>query len=139
MTAGVVALAGLACLVVYQASVSLTISQNKQRLDEVTPPPDWSMPVLVSGGALLVAAVGIAMIGKARGRRKPPTPQAADLRPLIMAKEVPFTVCSSCRIIIDLPLAFSCPQCDQTDRCVRVEDDSERSFAISALGLAPDG
>ena len=137
IAAGVTGLAGLAAFTVYLVGIAGSRADINRYDLEGIPPAPWAYPALGLAVILLAVAAGLAVVGVLKRRRRLPAASTADLRPLIMERPVPFTVCTSCRIIIDLPLAFSCPQCDQTDRCVRVEEDDERSFAISALGPPP--
>lgn len=136
--------AGTVCLLLaavlmgcWLASLGLTISEVDQRLDNPTPPAWWS-PYLGWAGLVSLGA-GLVLLGVAAVREQGRAPEVSniDLRPLIAQRTLPFTVCSSCRIIIDLPYAFSCPQCDRMDCCVRVESDEERGFASAAVGPPP--
>ena len=87
------------------------------------------------GGITFVAVVsglfGARSIG---GRRAKPVTSAASLKQLVVDRAIPFSVCTDCRIVIELPHAFSCPECSTTDRCVVVHRESERSMAIAAIG-----
>jgi len=67
-------------------------------------------------------------------RRSSDRPLAEPLKVEIMARPLPFSVCSECRLIIDLPSPISCPQCAGLDCCVWVDAESERSIATAAVG-----
>lgn len=119
------------------ASLGLTISEEHQYLENPTPPPWWTPYLGVA--ALMLVGLGMALfaVEAVIERGRAPRRSMVDLRPLIADRPLPFTVCSECRIIIDLPYAFSCPQCDRMDCCVRVESDEERGFASAAVGPPP--
>jgi hypothetical protein len=95
----------------------------------------WSAPIYTGGLASFVLGVGIALASFVRRKPKPGTATRETLRPLIESRALPFSVCSACRIVIDSPNAFNCPQCDSLEHCIRVEEDSERSMALAALPL----
>ena len=90
----------------------------------------------VYGGLGVVLAVtalfGIRSFG-ARGHDGPKM-TASALRQLVADREIPFSVCTRCRVLIELPYAFSCPECGLTDTCVAVSEESERSIALAAIG-----
>lgn len=84
-------------------------------------------------GVVLVVA---ALLQRQRGRRRArPATTAAALKELVRARGIPFSVCTNCRVIIDLPHAFACPECGSSDKCVRVEEEDERSMANAAIGV----
>ncbi len=118
---------------------SLRSNYRGMPVEDYIPISAWVIPTLLVGVVILFAGILVAMIGMLRENRAPPAPSRADLRPEIESRALPFTVCTRCRILIDLPHAFSCPQCDSMHDCVRVESDAERGFAISAIGPPPVG
>lgn len=59
---------------------------------------------------------------------------AEQLKRLAAERQIPFGVCTDCRIIIELPHVLACPQCGSTDRCVAVGEEAERSIAIASIG-----
>ena len=132
------AIAGLGLATMSVAGIgSLRSNYRGMPVEDYIPLSPWVPPTFIAGVVILVAGILVAMIGLMRENKAPPAPSKADLRPDIESRELPFTVCAKCRIIIDLPHAFSCPQCDSMHDCVRVESDPERGFAISALGPPP--
>ncbi len=88
-------------------------------------------------GATILAVVIFYVLWSFRRERRPAA-SSADLRPLIEAHALPFSVCTQCRIIIELEHGFACPQCGSLADCVRVEREEERSMACAAVGLPPD-
>lgn len=99
---------------------------------ESSPLDPW-LPWL--GGLALLLAVVIAVRAiLARIRRQTLSPSVDDLRQRIADRSIPFAVCSECLILIELPHAISCPQCSRLDCCVQVLEESERSFALAAVG-----
>ena len=136
-TGAVLLIVGLISLFVFAGTLMLTLSELDQELDHVTAPVWWSPVLGTVGSGLVVAAFACFFVGAIHERRRAPVAAKVDLRPLIAERELPFTVCAKCRIIIDLPYAFACPQCDRMDCCVRVESDEERGFASAAVGPPP--
>lgn len=84
----------------------------------------------------LLVLLGIsALFGLRSDRRaRKSTMSAAALKQIVSDREVPFSVCTECRIVIELPHAVSCPECGSTDRCVAVAEEEDRSIALSAVG-----
>lgn len=94
----------------------------------------WAGLVYLSGLLMITVGLGIMMASYVRGRRRRFPQSVAALKPIIETRPLPFTVCTECKIVIDLPHAFSCPECSSLHACVRVQEDAERSMAIAALG-----
>lgn len=138
-TGGVLLLAGLIGIFVFHGTQALSVSQAEQRLEVVEPPVWWSPIAGIAGVGLLVASFACFGVAAVTERKRAPAAANVDLRPLIAQRPLPFTVCSRCRIVIDLPYAFACPQCDGMDCCLRVESDEERGFASAAVGPPPAG
>lgn len=88
-----------------------------------------SLTVLVGASALF----GVRSL-RGTGAAKPAV-SAAILKELVADRAIPFSVCTACRIVIELPHAFSCPECGLTDCCVAVHEESERSIAVAAIGV----
>ena len=83
-------------------------------------------------GTLLGVSAVFGLRSDRRARKT--TMTAAALKQIVSDREVPFSVCTECRIVIELPHAVSCPECGSTDRCVAVEEEEDRSIALSAIG-----
>jgi hypothetical protein len=102
----------------------------------------WVMTSSVSSGLHLWGAIGVVAVGAitlairtfSEDSAPGPTIRAADLRLLVAERSLPFSVCTSCRVVIDLPHAFSCPQCDSMETCIRGDAESERAIALAAIG-----
>ena len=97
---------------------------------------DSTTSLHVYGGLGFVLAVSASFGIRSYGGGGEPAPQmtAAGLKAVVADRAIPFSVCTKCRVVIDLPRAFSCPECGLTDTCVRVAEESERSFAMAAIG-----
>ena len=110
---------------------------------EVTPedfesPSMFSATVLVWSGIVMLALAAFFLVLGLRRRRRinRETMSAAQLRPLIAERPLPFGVCTECRIVIDLPHAIACPQCGRAHYCINVDTEEQRALALAGIGSA---
>ena len=130
---GVVGLFGIALLVVRMVGDP---APRYREVQGMSAPPSWALPVCIAGFVITGLAGGVMALAFALERRRPSRGKA-DLRPEVEFHDLPFSVCTECRILIDLPHAFCCPRCDSLSTTVRVETAADRSLAIAALGPPP--
>ncbi len=91
--------------------------------------------LLAVGGGSMALSFGLLALGRwLRGSGKPSV-TAAQLKARVEERAIPFSVCTDCRVVIELPYGFACPQCGEAEFTIAVREESERSIALAAIGV----